>query len=29
LNFANIDFLASDACLRRCSKFGILRLLIG
>ena len=29
LNFANVDFLASDACLRRSSKFGILRLLIG
>jgi len=29
LNFANINLLASDACLRRCSKFGTLRLLMG
>jgi hypothetical protein len=29
LNFANIDFFASDACLRRSSKFGTLRLLMG
>jgi hypothetical protein len=28
LNFANINFLASDALLRRSSKFGTLRLLM-
>ena len=28
LNFANINFLASDACLSRSSKFGTLRLLM-
>jgi hypothetical protein len=29
LNFSSIDFLASDACLRRFSRLGTFELLIG